>query len=177
MIAIWSVFIQFFRWDVKYCASKHHSLIFTGGLTITGTCGGTYDNNKNEITTPNYPRNYPENKLCNWNIEVTQGQYIELEFNVFELEYSRTCGDYLDYLDHDYLEVYDGRSSSSPNLGKYCGYSKPGKIISGGNTLFLYWRSDSSHFADFQASGFNISASTKLIGKYILKYFQWHIKV
>ena len=119
----------------------------------------TYDNDKNEITTPNYPRSYPRSKRCNWDIKVPQGQHIELEFNDFRLESHSRC-------DYDYLQVYDGRSASSRSLiGKYCGSSKPSKIISHGNTLFLYWRSDSGT----QFKGFKISAT--LTGKYILKHF------
>ena len=120
----------------------------------------TYDNSKNEITTPNYPRSYPDNKQCNWNIEVPQGQRIELEFNDFETE---SCC--------DYLQVYDGSSSSSNRIGRYSGYSKPSKIISRGNTLFLSWRIDGSQ----QRKGFKISATLTLTGKYILQHFKWHI--
>ena len=135
------------------------SFSFTGDIQITGACDGTYDNEKNEITTPNYPRGYPRNKECNWNIEVPQGRQIELEFNDFRLESERGCN-------NDYLQVFDGRSSSSRAIdGKLCGHSKPSKIISSGNTLFLYWKSDSS--TSFK--GFEISAT--LTGKYILKYF------
>ena len=135
-----------------------HSFFFTGDIQITGTCDGTYDNDKNEITTPNYPRSYPHSKECNWNIEVPQGRNIELEFNDFRLESESRCN-------YDYLQVFDGRSSSSRAInGKLCGHSKPSKIMSSGNALFLYWKSDSAT----SDQGFEISAT--LTGKYILKY-------
>ena len=135
-------------------------LIFTGDIKITGTCVGTYDNGKSEITTPNYPSSYPDSKQCNWNIEVPQGHLIELKFNDFNLEFHSTC-------DYDYLQVYDGRSSSSRTInGKLCGSSKPSKILSSGNALFLNWKSDSSQFF----KGFEISAT--LTGKHILKHFK-----
>ena len=133
--------------------SKTYSFIFAGHLQITGTCYGTYDNDQNEITTPNYPSVYPGSKRCNWNIEVTQGKTIELEFEAFRLEAHANCA-------YDWIQIFDGGSSSSSDLtGKLCGTRKPSNTRSTGNRLFLTWRSDSSG----AYSGFKISA--KLAGK------------
>ena len=127
---------------------------------ITGTCSGTYATDRNEITTPNYPSTYPASRQCNWNIEVPQGKFIELQFENFGLE-----GPVGTNCIFDWLQIYDGGTSSSHDiLGKLCGTRKPSNTRSSGNKLFLTWRSDpsGSHY------GFNISATS--VGKYYLKY-------
>ena len=132
--------------------------VIAKGLQITGTCPETYDPAQNEMTTPNYPNPYPNNKRCNWTIEVAQGKTIELQFvDTFHLESSNGAF----YCAYDWVQIYDGGSSSSRDLtGKMCGTRTPPNTRSSGNRLFLTWTSDS----EVSWSGFKISA--KLLGKY-----------
>ena len=81
-------------------------------LEVFGTCSGTYDIVKKEITTPNYPRDYPAGKTCYWNIGVSPGSRIELRFIDFRLENSSNCR-------YDYLQIYDGRNSSARMLNSH----------------------------------------------------------
>ena len=105
-------------------------VFFTGKIQIKGTCSGTYDNNKQEITSPNYPRNYHNSKTCTWKLEAPQGRRIGLKFLDFDLEQSSGCR-------YDWLKVYNGGSDSSPVLkDKLCGASRPSNTVSSGNQLF-----------------------------------------
>ena len=80
-----------------------------------------------------YPSLYPTNKQCNWSIKATEGKQIELEFAVFQLEDHYDCN-------YDWIQIYDGGTSSSPSLTKkLCGTRKPNKSVSTGNKLFLKW--------------------------------------
>ena len=99
--------------------------LVTGKIQIKGTCSGTYDNNKQEITSPNYPRNYHNSKTCTWKLEAPQGRRIGLKFLDFDLEQSSGCR-------YDWLKVYNGGSDSSPVLkDKLCGTSRPSNTMKG----------------------------------------------
>ena len=102
---------------------------------------------KKEINTPNYPRNYGASKTCYWNISTSPGNYIQTKVIDFELEYSNNCR-------FDYLQIYDGGSSSANPLGpKHCGSTIPRIKISSSNRLYLEWRSDGfRHFSGFKIS-------------------------
>ena len=106
---------------------------------------------KKEFTTPNYPRKYAASKTCYWNINAPSGKRIELRFVDFNLESSSSC-------QYDYLEIYDGATSSASKLGsKLCGSSRPDNMFSSGNRLYLKWRSDDSE----HKSGFKITFNSK----------------
>lgn len=56
---------------------------------------------------------------------------------------------------YDYVEVRDGGAESSPLLGRYCGYEKPGDVNSSSNQLWLKFASDGSvNKAGFAANFF-----------------------
>ena len=97
---------------------------------------------------PNYPENYPnnhseviniftfnnkstQNLLQEWNLEVSDGNRINLTFTSFEVEFDPfgDCG-------FDYVEVSYGNFSE-----KYCGLSVPGPFISN-TTITVKFNSD-----------------------------------
>ena len=43
------------------------------------------------ITTPGFPENYQNNLDLTWHIQVPIGQFIEVNFRTFDIEYSSTC--------------------------------------------------------------------------------------
>merc|ERR1712062_357725 len=85
-----------------------------------------------EIQSPNYPAAYPNNLDKTWNIEVAPGQRIQLTFESFDLEAHSDCG-------YDYVQISHGSFQQ-----RYCGSSKPGPIISSGNTMTVTFHSDHS---------------------------------
>jgi M6 family metalloprotease-like protein len=55
----------------------------------------------------------------------TPGKQLQVEFLTFELEEDVNCI-------YDYMQVFDGSSTTSPLLGTYCGNNSPGTITSSG---------------------------------------------
>ncbi|XP_053392700.1 low-density lipoprotein receptor-related protein 12-like [Mercenaria mercenaria] len=61
-------------------------------------------------------RNYGKNQNCIWRIEAPVGMNVELVAKSFNVEDTPGCAS-------DYLEIFDGKTTSSPSLGKYCGHT------------------------------------------------------
>ncbi|XP_015242766.1 PREDICTED: bone morphogenetic protein 1-like isoform X2 [Cyprinodon variegatus] len=100
-------------------------------------CGGELKQDNGQIQSPNYPDDYHSNKMCVWKITVAEGFQVGLIFQSFEIEKHDTCA-------YDFVEVRDGGSDSSPLLGRFCGYDKPGNLQSSSNQLWLKFVSDGS---------------------------------
>lgn len=49
-------------------------------------CGGFVSNLDGQITTPNWPQHYPNNKQCIWKIVAPPRHKITIQFQKFELE-------------------------------------------------------------------------------------------
>ncbi|XP_046376216.2 dorsal-ventral patterning tolloid-like protein 1 [Haliotis rufescens] len=114
--------------DVLVRFHSDDSLSFTGfQMSYTGgsysICG---DNNliapifgASHIKSPRYPNNYPSYTDCVWVIHTVNEDFvITLGAQNSSIEYSNGCI-------KDYVEVFDGASTSSPSLGKFCGTQKP----------------------------------------------------
>lgn len=83
-------------------------------------CGGTLTSSKGEITSPNYPENYPSRKDCTWIIKVPVHKLLKLRFLSFDVEKDERCK-------YDYVQVRDGATSRSKLLGTFCGKTLPSK--------------------------------------------------
>lgn len=59
-------------------------LIFTG-------CGGILRKPYGGFTSPDYPRGYPSNTVCEWTIIVDWGQSVELTINDFSMHNVPNC--------------------------------------------------------------------------------------
>ncbi len=81
--------------------------------------------------------NYLNNSECSWLIspqtEEDSVTNLILEFDKFETE-----------LNHDFVTVYDGETTSSPILGQFSGTTNPGIINSTGNKVLVTFQSDNS---------------------------------
>ncbi|XP_025082792.1 cubilin-like [Pomacea canaliculata] len=133
--------------------------ITMGGFSISfeqnmADCGETLIvGERGFIASPNHPGTFPRYINCTTTIQVEAGYNITLTFQSFFL------GDYLSSdngsncrsWSEGVLQIYDGISSSSPLIGKYCGYVSPLPITSSGSALTLIF---TSHY-NYYATGFN----------------------
>ncbi|KAM9307087.1 LOW QUALITY PROTEIN: bone morphogenetic protein 1-like [Pholidichthys leucotaenia] len=103
----------------------------------TATCGGFITKLNGSITTPGWPKEYPPNKNCVWQL-VAPAQYrITLVFDMFETEGNDVCK-------YDYVEVRSGLSSDSKLHRKFCGAEKPDAITSQQNNMRIEFKSDNT---------------------------------
>ena len=98
------------------------------------------------ITSPGFPQYYPHGINYTWTIQLSIGQLIQFKFLHFDVQSSAHC------IWWDSLRIYDGVSSTSPMLGRYCGDSLPPSQISSSNQLFLHFQSSST----YTATGFKL---------------------
>ena len=70
----------------------------------------------------------------------------------------------------DYLEIYDGNSTESPKIGRFCGNHVP-DITTSGNQMYILFASglDSPPYAN---SGFHATVMMLTNGKYHIKKIQ-----
>ena len=87
------------------------------------------------VTSPNYPDNYPNSVRKTETIQVEQGLILSLQFIAFDIESSSTCDD-------DHLTITDGDGTTL--MEKSCGTTLPADIISTSNTVKLVFITDSS---------------------------------
>ncbi|MBN3281561.1 TLL1 protein, partial [Polyodon spathula] len=100
-------------------------------------CGGFITKLNGTITSPGWPKEYPTNKNCVWQV-VAPAQYrISLQFEIFELEGNDVCK-------YDFVEVHSGLSSDSRLHGKFCGSEKPEVITSQFNNMRIEFKSDNT---------------------------------
>ena len=107
------------------------SYTMSDGQTIT-TCSGTF-----------YDPGGPNSNYSN-SLNVTQtivagspNSCLQVTFTSFELEST-------DYSVYDYLQIYDGNSTSSPLIGTYSGTYSPGVVVSTSGVLTFVFHSDGS---------------------------------
>ncbi|MGH0116933.1 UNVERIFIED_CONTAM: hypothetical protein FKN15_026627 [Acipenser sinensis] len=100
-------------------------------------CGGFITKLNGTITSPGWPKEYPTNKNCVWQV-VAPAQYrISLQFEIFELEGNDVCK-------YDFVEVRSGLSPDSRLHGKFCGSEKPEVITSQFNNMRVEFKSDNT---------------------------------
>ncbi|KAL7976600.1 hypothetical protein Chor_008549 [Crotalus horridus] len=117
-----------------YLTSTGFSAYWDG--TSTG-CGGILTTSSGIFMSPNYPMPYYKNAECYWLLKSSHGSVFELYFDQFHLEAHSSC-----YF--DYLAVYDGSSSNSNMLGKFCGNQIPPTLRSTSNNMYIKLRTDGS---------------------------------
>ena len=83
------------------------------------------------IIRPSQSSQYSSNMNCRWNF--SSNAILELVFFRFNTETSA-----------DYVNVYDGGSSSSSLIGRFSGSSTPAAITSSSHMLYLKFESDRS---------------------------------
>ncbi|XP_036871674.2 tolloid-like protein 2 [Manis javanica] len=105
--------------------------------TCEVACGGFITKLNGTITSPGWPKEYPTNKHCIWQV-VAPAQYrISLQFEVFELEGNDVCK-------YDFVEVHSGLSPDARLHGKFCGSTMPEVITSQSNNMRVEFKSDNT---------------------------------
>uniref|UniRef100_A0A3Q3KYN1 Procollagen C-endopeptidase enhancer b n=1 Tax=Mastacembelus armatus TaxID=205130 RepID=A0A3Q3KYN1_9TELE len=106
-------------------------------------CGGRLTKSQGSVKTPNWPNaDYPAGISCSWHISVEPSNVIEVKFEKLDLEADTYCR-------YDYVALFNGgESDDSRRIGKFCGDSSPGTIVTNGNELLVQFVSDLSVTSD-----------------------------
>ncbi|XP_023785057.1 deleted in malignant brain tumors 1 protein-like [Cyanistes caeruleus] len=108
------------------------------------SCGGLLSSSSGTLQSPFYPRNYPNNANCVWEIHVKSNFRVTLVFTDIQMEGGRCLS--------DYVEIYDGPLQTSPVLGKICSGYRP-MYTSSSNLLTVRFHSNSRYtYRGFQAN-------------------------
>ena len=131
--------------------------------TVTIDCDSPFDEVTipgTAIISPNFPRNYDDEKDCEVTIRFSTNQKVAITIEAFDVESHFNCG-------YDFLDLYDGDSTDSPIIGsKLCDSVGIGtKVLSTGNVMTLHFHSDTS----VTESGFKLYANAE--GEYIFSNF------
>ncbi|XP_072431088.1 cubilin [Chiloscyllium punctatum] len=100
-------------------------------------CGGTYEDSKGILTSPNWPNPFPSNTQCVYIIQQPTGERIHLQFTHMELEFNNSCSSV-------YVEVHDGGTEMDPLISKFCGSTLPAPITTSGNKMWIKFKADVS---------------------------------
>ncbi|XP_053451573.1 LOW QUALITY PROTEIN: tolloid-like protein 1 [Nycticebus coucang] len=100
-------------------------------------CGGLLTKLNGTITTPGWPKEYPPNQNCVWQVVAPTQYRISVKFEFFELEGNEVCK-------YDYVEIWSGLSSESKLHGKFCGTKVPEVITSQFNNMRIEFKSDNT---------------------------------
>ncbi|VDM23842.1 unnamed protein product [Toxocara canis] len=113
--------------------------------TVSVSCGGVLKAQPygQTLTSPDFPKNYPNGLECVWKIDAPRGQLISLNVEDLDLE-----------APHDFLIIYDGVKPSAPVLARLSSsISQPQLIVSSQSHLYIYFY---SNFAQ-NGRGFSIT--------------------
>ena len=122
------------------------------------------------ITSPFYPRNYPNNQACRWEITANNGKRVVL---IIEDMYIQRCGSSCWC---DYLEIQNGVSSNAALSGRRCGYSWSRvtyySIVENLKVLFVSDSSSTKRYRGFKATYTQVNITGVSTGKYYLNSFR-----
>ncbi|KAM6918528.1 neuropilin-1a-like [Xenentodon cancila] len=92
-------------------------------------CSRNFTAPRGVIKTPGFPEKYPNNLECTFMIFAPKMSEIMVEFDSFDMEPDTTPppGALCRY---DWLEIWDGYPAVGPHIGRYCGHTSPGRVIS-----------------------------------------------
>ncbi|KAM4852509.1 LOW QUALITY PROTEIN: scavenger receptor cysteine-rich domain-containing protein DMBT1 [Thomomys bottae] len=97
-------------------------------------CGGLLTNSSGSFSSPWYPKKYPTNVVCAWDIQVDKRAHIRLTFEVVKMEHFYGCP-------YDFIEIFDGPQGASFSLGRFCSGTTP-PFTSSSNRMTVVFHSD-----------------------------------
>ena len=102
-----------------------------------------------KISSPNYPMsNYTMSTNCTWKITGSASQKIKFAFTDFALS---PCAADCNSDSCSYVELYDGGSTSSPFLARFCDGSILNETFSEGHEMFVRFHSGKTVDRGFEA--------------------------
>lgn len=102
-------------------------------------CQFDYSKSSGEIQSPNFPLDYPKNKICKWTITAPTNDHIVLQFiSPFSVERGSVAGG---GCDRDFVEVFDGSTSRGHRYCNSYGRYPEEKIVSNTNVLNVILKS------------------------------------
>uniref|UniRef100_A0A8C5GVT5 Metalloendopeptidase n=1 Tax=Gouania willdenowi TaxID=441366 RepID=A0A8C5GVT5_GOUWI len=130
------------------CACDPGYELSTDKKSCEAACGGLLSKLNGTISTPGWPKEYPPNKNCVWQLIAPNQYRISIQFEAFELEGNEVslcnlCKNDL-VCKYDYVEVRSGLSSDSKLHGKYCGTEVPDVVTSQYNNMRIEFKSDNT---------------------------------
>ncbi|XP_061018806.1 deleted in malignant brain tumors 1 protein isoform X2 [Dama dama] len=121
-------------WQPSTTTPTQNPVYNVTGPATNYSCGGFLTQFSGNVSSPFYPRNYPNNAKCVWDIEVQNNYRVTVVFRDVQLEGG--CN-------YDYIEVYDGPHHSSPLLARVCDGAR-GSFTSSSNFMSIRFVSDIS---------------------------------
>nr|XP_026694478.1 bone morphogenetic protein 1-like [Ciona intestinalis] len=89
-------------------------------------------------TSPNLPSNTSHNLDCYYKINArSRLNFIRVSFDSFHLEQNSRCG-------YDHIAIYEGSTTSSRLIGKYCGIKPPFTVMGRGQYMYMHYHTDST---------------------------------
>lgn len=102
-----------------------------------------------DVSSPNYPRNYPVSQQCSFTITVTTGKSIVISFKAMDLEQDEdenAC--------YDSVEIKDLLTNDKT---EYCGNKLPEDFTSQSNQIQISFTSDFSDAGELKPTGFRFT--------------------
>lgn len=134
---------------VRVSYSKDSPVFLSLTFSISDACGGVLGTPNGTILSPSFPKEYPMNKECIWEIIAPEQYKITLNFTHFDLE----GHDYqISECEYDSVKVYSKMNDDNLRLhGTYCGFKIPPLLTSDGNAFRIEFKSDKN----IQKTGFS----------------------
>ncbi|KAJ6642436.1 Cubilin like [Pseudolycoriella hygida] len=102
--------------------------------TLDNTCGGNFSDLNGQVASPLYPKSYPNNVECVWELSASPGNRLILTVEKMDIEFSENCYE-------DYLEIREN-DVSGKLIGVYCGKDVP-SVFPQAERFWLKFRSSS----------------------------------
>ncbi|XP_037693302.1 cubilin [Choloepus didactylus] len=98
-------------------------------------CGGALSGPEGTFSYLSPEAGYAHDIDCFWVVRTEEGQVLRITFTFFRLESVSNCP-------HEFLQIHDGDSSAAVQLGRFCGSSVPGQVLSSDSALFFHLHSE-----------------------------------
>ena len=99
---------------------------------------GDYSSLMGTLTSPFYPKAYPDDTECVYTISQAAGTFINMTIIMFDISVIDSFGREEYYCKLiDFLEIRDGPSQNSSLIGRFCGTNIPSNIVSTQNLLWI----------------------------------------